>query len=63
MPMKPEEMVKIFQKQGFIKVSQKDSHLKLKNPITNRQTTVPIHKGKELDKSTQEKIFKQAGIR
>ena len=56
MPMKPEEMVKILQKQGFVKVSQKGSHLKLKNPITNRQTTVPIHKGKELDKSTQEKI-------
>ena len=62
MPMTPKEMVKFLRKNGFISVSQEGSHQKFKNPITNRQTTVPIHR-KELSKGLEQTILKQAGLK
>ena len=62
MPMKPKEMIKLLQKNGFIKVSQNGSHVKMLNQETGIQTIVPVH-SKDLKKGIENTILKQAGLK
>lgn len=62
MPMKPKEMVKLLKRNGFVKVSQKGSHLKMYSEATNRTTVIPMH-SRELKYGMQEKILKEAGLK
>ena len=62
MPMTPKEMIKFLKKNGFVTVTQEGSHQKLKNPVTKRQTIVPIHR-KDLSKNLEQAILKQAGLK
>ena len=63
MPMTPKEMVKYLKANGFEEVRQTGtSHLRLRNPQTGKQTTVPMH-SKELKKGTEQAILKQAGLK
>lgn len=63
MPMTPKQMVKLLNANGFVEVSQPGtSHLKMRNPATGRQTTVPIH-NKDLSKGLEQTILKQAGLK
>ncbi len=58
MPMTPKEMVKYLKANGFEEVRQPGtSHLRLRNPQTGKQTTVPMQKG------TEQAILKQAGLK
>lgn len=61
MPMTPKQMVKLLKKNGFYKVSQRGSHIKMRDD-KGHQTTVPMH-NKDLDKGTEEAILKQAGLK
>lgn len=61
MPMTPKEMIKLLQKNGFEKVSQNGSHLKLKNPNNGKTVIVPYH-SKDLKKGMEQAILKQAGL-
>jgi predicted RNA binding protein YcfA (HicA-like mRNA interferase family) len=54
------KLVKIFEKLGYVKVSQKGSHIKLKNDETGSVIIIPDHK--ELDRWTLKTILKEAGI-
>lgn len=62
MPMTPNEMVKLLETKGFHTVKTKSGHRKMKNDETGRWTIIPMHGGKELDKGTERKILKQAGL-
>ena len=62
MPMKPKEMVKLLENNGFNKVRQNGSHLFMRNNQTGRTTTVPMH-AKELKQGTENKILKDAGLK
>ena len=62
MPMKPIDMIKQLQRNGFIIVSQNGSHVKLKNPEVGRTVIVPMH-NKDLKKGTEQAILKQAGLK
>lgn len=62
MPMTPREMIKLLEVNGFRKVSQNGSHVKLKNDITNKQTIVPLH-NKSLKKGLEQEILKQSGLK
>lgn len=62
MPLTPKEMVRLLEKNGFTILTQKGSHLKLKNEKTGKQTIVPIH-AKELGKGLEQQILKQAGLK
>ena len=60
-PLSGEDLLRIFAGFGFIKVSQRGSHMKLRRQVTggSRQTlTVPLHR--EVDKGTLHAIFRQA---
>ena len=54
------KLVKIFKKLGYKKISQKGSHIKMKNYITGSVVIIPDHK--ELDRWTLRTILQQAEI-
>lgn len=62
MPMTSRQMLSLLQENGFIIVSQNGSHVKLKNPKSNRQTILPLH-SKSLGKGLEQAILKQAGLK
>lgn len=62
MPMTPKEMIRHLKKNGFEEVSQNGSHVKLKNPESERMVIVPYH-FKTMKKGLGQAILKQAGLR
>ena len=62
MPMKPREMIKLLNDNGFVEVSQNGSHKKMFNSTTNKTIIVPMH-SKELKKGTEQAILKEAGLK
>ena len=61
MPMTPKQMVKHLKKNGFYEISQRGSHLKMRDD-KGHQTTVPMQ-NKDLSKGTEDAILKQAGLK
>ena len=62
MPMTPKEMIRHLKKNGFEEVSQNGSHVKMKNPESERMVIVPYH-FKAMKKGLEQAILKQAGLR
>jgi len=62
MPITPKEMIRYLKKNGFEVVSQKGSHVKMRNPQTGKQTGVPMH-NKDLGIGLENEILKQAGLK
>lgn len=62
MPMKPREMIKLLEANGFQLVDSNGSHHKYRNKTTGKQTIVPVH-AKELKKGLEQAILKQAGLK
>ncbi len=56
----PSKIISILSKFGFEKVSQKGSHVKYKNKITNAIFIIPMHK--EIAKGTLKGILEQANV-
>ena len=61
MPMKPQEMIRLLKKNGFVELRTNGSHRLFRNPDTGRTTTVAFH-SKELKPGIERAILKQAGI-
>ena len=55
-------MIRLLKKNGFIKINQNGSHVKMKNFKTGKQTTVPLH-SEDLKKGLEDAILKQAGLK
>ena len=62
MPIKPTEMERIILADGWIFKNQTGSHRHYIHPSKPGKVTIPFHKGKELNKITENSIRKQAGI-
>lgn len=62
MPMTSAEMLKYLKKNGFILISQNGSHVKMRNPHTQKAVIVPCH-AKDLKKGMEQAILKQAGLK
>lgn len=62
MPMTSREMIKLLKKNGFKKVSQNGSHVKMKNEENGKIVIIPFH-AKELKKGMEQEILKQAGLK
>lgn len=54
------KLAKIFENLGYEKVSQRGSHIKVKNDVTGSVVIIPDHK--ELDRWTLKTILRQAEI-
>lgn len=57
----PSEIIRVLQKFGFEKVSQKGSHAKYKNYYSNKVCIVQMHD--EVAKGTLKSILEQANIK
>jgi len=62
MPMTSAEMLKYLKKNGFVIISQNGSHMKLRNPYSQKSVIVPCHTG-DLKKGMEQAILKQAGLK
>lgn len=62
MPMKPREMERIILADGWVFKEQQGSHRQYAHPIKPGKVTIPFHKGKDLNKRTENSIRRQAGI-
>ncbi|MBD5517286.1 MAG: type II toxin-antitoxin system HicA family toxin [Lachnospiraceae bacterium] len=62
MPMTSSEMLKYLKKNGFIMISQNGSHVKMRNPCTQKAVIVPCH-ARDLKKGMEQAILKQAGLK
>jgi predicted RNA binding protein YcfA (HicA-like mRNA interferase family) len=60
--MTAKEIVRILKEDGWVKKTQKGSHLQMIHPTKQGKVTVPIH-GKDLDQRTYASILKQAGLK
>ena len=58
--IKPKELVKFFQKQGFSILYQKGSHVRLKH-LDGRKITIALH-NKSISKGTLSAILRQAQL-
>jgi len=60
-PTKPEEVVRVLERLGFVRIRQSGSHAVFHHP-DGRWTTVPFHRGKDVAKGTLRKILRDAKI-
>jgi predicted RNA binding protein YcfA (HicA-like mRNA interferase family) len=54
------DLLRIFSKFGFVKFSQRGSHVKLRREIAGRRQILTIVLHREVDKGTLHAIFRQA---
>lgn len=59
--MKSAEIIKIIERDGWVKHHQKGSHCQYKHPIKKGRVTIP-HPRKDLPIKTVSSILKQAGL-
>lgn len=59
--MKSRELVAILQKEGFEKVHQKGSHVRMKHP-DGRRTTIPVHAGEKIGVGLLRKILRDVNL-
>ncbi|OVE79048.1 hypothetical protein BVY00_01385 [bacterium G20] len=57
--LKPQQVVRVLKKSGFVELRQKGSHLILYNRATSRRVVIPMHKGKDIKKPLLRKIIEQ----
>ena len=61
--LKAREVIRALERAGFIIVRSSGSHHRLVHKTDpTRQTTVPVHKGKDLSRGTLRSIIDQAGF-
>ncbi len=60
-PISGRELIRILQKQGFIVVRQKGSHVRLEH-ADGRKTSVPVHAGESVGIGLLRKIFRDTQI-
>lgn len=61
--MKCSELLRLLTKDGWVVISSKGSHLKMKHPLKTGIIIFPDHGSKEIGKGLERKIFKDAGLK
>jgi predicted RNA binding protein YcfA (HicA-like mRNA interferase family) len=59
--LKPREVVRLLEKQGFVEVRQRGSHKQFRH-ADGRQTTVPFHASRDISPILLRQIAKDIGI-
>lgn len=60
-PARPDEVVRVLERLGFIRIRQSGSHAIYHHP-DGRWTTIPMRKGKDLGKGILRKILKDVEL-
>jgi predicted RNA binding protein YcfA (HicA-like mRNA interferase family) len=61
--VKPQELVRILEADGWHKTGQKGSHMHFRHPVKPGLLIVPLHTGKEIGKGLLHSILKKAGVK
>lgn len=61
--MKSSQLIRMLQRDGWIKMSQNGSHIKMKHPTKIGVIFVPNHGSKEVATGTAINILKTAGLK
>jgi predicted RNA binding protein YcfA (HicA-like mRNA interferase family) len=61
--MRPQELVRILEKDGWQSTGQTGSHRQFRHPVKPGLIVVPMHGGKEIGKGLLHSILKQAGLK
>jgi predicted RNA binding protein YcfA (HicA-like mRNA interferase family) len=59
--LKPQEVIRLLERHGFIEVRQTGSHKQYRHP-DGRATTIPMHKGRDLSPILLRQIAKDIGL-
>ena len=60
--MKSSKLLQILTRDGWYKVSQRGSHVKLEHGIKPGVLIIPVHGNQEVAKGLERKLLKQPGI-
>lgn len=60
-PANAKELIKILEKQGFERVHQKGSHVRMRH-IDGRRTSIPVHAGEKVGVGLLRKILRDCNI-
>ncbi|KKQ67400.1 MAG: hypothetical protein US86_C0001G0327 [Candidatus Daviesbacteria bacterium GW2011_GWA2_38_24] len=60
-PINATKLIEILSKQGFVKIRQNGSHVRLEHP-DGRQTSVPVHSGENVRVGLLRKILRDVNI-
>lgn len=60
--MKAKEIIRILEKDGWIRIKSGNGHLQFKHPVKRGRVTVPYHGNHDLTKRTLKSIFIQAKL-
>ena len=61
--MRPQELVRILEADGWYSIGQTGSHRKFRHTVKPGLIIVPMHAGKEIGKGLLHSILKQAGLK
>jgi predicted RNA binding protein YcfA (HicA-like mRNA interferase family) len=61
--VRPQELLRILEADGWYKTGQKGSHLHLHHRIKPGLLVIPVHTGKEIGKGLLHSILKKAGLK
>jgi len=59
--LRPQKIIKILKKLGFLEIRQKGSHKQFQHP-DGRMTTIPVHKGRDISPILLRQILKDIDI-
>lgn len=59
--LKAREVIKVLTDLGFVEVRQRGSHKQFRHP-DGRQTTVPVHAGRDISPNLLRRIFEEIGL-
>jgi predicted RNA binding protein YcfA (HicA-like mRNA interferase family) len=59
--LKPREVVRLLERHGFVEVRQRGSHKQFRHP-DGRQTTVPMHAGRDIAPPLLRQIARDIGL-
>ncbi len=60
-PIRPDELIRILERLGFVRTHQKGSHATYRHP-DGRRTVLPIHHGRDIPLGTLRKILRDIGL-
>ena len=61
--MRPQELVRILEADGWYSTGQKGSHMHMRHSVKPGLLVVPMHAGKEIGKGLLHSILKKAGLK
>jgi predicted RNA binding protein YcfA (HicA-like mRNA interferase family) len=60
--MKVRDVIRLIEKDGWVKIAQKGSHRQFRHPVKRGKVTVPGKMSEDLPPGTLKSILRQAGL-